>query len=107
MSPNDGNGYLHTVLAGVGGALLALGTWAWNMTHKRIDMVAEKADSFMTKTDLQAHITYEEKRLDKIDQQMIRIYEKFDETEKDGRVRHDALVDGHTKILVALESLKK
>ena len=41
---------LSKLLAAMGVALTALGTWAWNHTHKRIDTIASKTDE---KADLE------------------------------------------------------
>ena len=41
----DESGWANQLIAGLGVAVTALGTWAWNSTHKKIDDMAAKIPS--------------------------------------------------------------
>ena len=125
MAVESDPSWLTNAVAGLGAAVTALATWAWKHTHKRIDDVNNKTDTFLTNESFLQHIKTRDDRLSHIDHALEKheavvgkLFEKLDEvadrtevrftvTEKENRLRHDTLVQGQTQILVALESLKK
>ena len=111
MTPSENSGYLHSLVAGLGAALLAIGTWAWNMTHKRIDTTVMK-DLF------DAHIKNDEKELkgihDEITLQRGNIAEVFDridalsdETQTRFTVNDKQAFERHLQLLEAIRESKK
>lgn len=125
MSAENDPGWMSQAIGALGVAVTALSTWAWKHTHKRIDTVEAKADSYVTMQAFLQHTQTRDERLDKIDAALLKhdgtaakMFDRLDDaiaktelrfvlTDKENRVRHEALLEGQTRMLVALESLKK
>jgi hypothetical protein len=100
-------GWMTAAISALGASFTGLSTWAWLHTHKRIDTVETKANSYVTNEAFMEHTRTRDERLDRIDAAMEKTEMRFLIADKENRIRHEALLDGQTKMLVALEGLKK
>lgn len=117
MSSDNDPSWIAQTIGAMGAAVTALATWAWTHTHKRINDRVEKA-SFkeyakargerLDKIDetLSRHEEITEKLFDKIEELNDQTSVKFSISEKENRIRHEALLSTQTQILVAIERLK-
>jgi len=99
--------WMAQTIGALGVALTGLSAWAWRHTHTRIDTVETRVENYVTNEAFMLHTKTRDERLDKIDMAMEKTEMQFLMAERDNRVRHEALLDGQTKMLVALEALKK
>ena len=100
-------GWMTAAISALGASFTGLSTWAWLHTHKRIDTVESKVSGYVTNEAFMQHTRTRDERLDKIDAAMEKTEMRFLIADKENRIRHEALLDGQTKMLVALEGLKK
>ena len=118
-------GWMTAAISALGASFTGLSTWAWLHTHKRIDTVESKVSGYVTNEAFMQHTRTRDERLDRIDAALNKqeditgkLFERLDEvmektelrfltTEKENRTRHEVLLDGQTRMLVALEGLKK
>ena len=125
MSAENDPSWMSQAIGALGIAVTALSTWAWKHTHKRIDTVESKVDRYITNEAFLQHTKTRDERLDRIDAVLLhhdgtaaKMFSKLDDaiaktelrfvlTDKENRVRHEALLEGQTRMLVALEALKK
>lgn len=114
MALPEDQGYLHTLVGGMGAALAALGTWAWNHTHKRIDTVTE--DSTMKET-FDQHVKADETALHGLNEEIktqrghiAKLFDKIDEESDKTSVRFSASdkqqFERHIELLKAIQDLK-
>jgi hypothetical protein len=125
MSAENDPSWMSQAIGALGVAVTALSTWAWKHTHKRIDTVEAKVDKYVTMQAFMQHTQTRDERLDRIDAALLKhdgtaakMFDRLDDaiaktelrfvlTDKENRVRHEALLEGQTRMLVALEALKK
>src|SRR3990167_16968 len=86
------------IMAGLGAALAALGTWAWAWTHRRIESVDKKADSKASAEEVDRHRDHIAKLFDKIS-------ELSDKTEIKFTVLERQSTDRHIELLNAIHSI--
>lgn len=108
MTEND-PGILSKLLAGVGAALAALGTWAWGHTHKRIDTkanaselraLAERVEEHTIHRDVFIeHAKSDDQRLEDIGKEIgslrnnqAKIFDQIRDMEKTAAARHEDLL---------------
>lgn len=96
----DEMGLAAKIMAGLGAALAALGTWAWAHTHSRIKDVEMKADSKASIEEVDRHRDHIAKLFDKI-------AELSDKTEVRFSVMEKAGFERHIELLNAIHELKK
>ena len=87
------------IMAGMGAALAALGTWAWAHTHKRIEQVDKKAESKASAEEVDRHRDHIAKLFDKIG-------ELSDKTEIRFAAVESKASDRHVELLNAIHSIK-
>ena len=96
----DAQGWMAKALAGMGVALTALATWAWNHTHKRIDNVDTKADAKADNAEVDRHRDHIAKLFDKLEELGDKTEVRFAVMEKSGFERH-------VELLNAIHGIKK
>lgn len=114
MAAPDGEGYLHSLVAGLGAVLMALGTWAYNFIHKRIDGIS---DAGIRKDTFEEHMKSDEKTMAAINaeittqrQNVAKLFDKIEElgdkTETRFTVNEKTAVDRHIELLNAIHNIK-
>ena len=96
----DDVGLAAKIMAGMGAALAALGTWAWTHTHRRIDKVDTKADGKAGLDEVDRHRDHIAKLFDKIG-------DLSDKTEVRFAVMEKQSFDRHIELMNAIHSIKK
>lgn len=100
MPTPESQGWLTTLIGGLGAALAALGTWAWKHTHERLDVVDKKYDSKANKEDVERHRDY-----------IARLFEKIEELGNKTEVRFAAVErqnhERHVELLNAIHAIPK
>ena len=113
MSAPPDTGYLHSLVAGLGAALAAVGTWAWSHTHKRIDTVT---DGSVSQKSFDAHQKDEHEHRERMDESIAgaratqaklfdKIQELSDKTEVRFTVNEKTAVDRHIELLNAIHQI--
>lgn len=103
---------LEKILTAVGAGFLAIGTWAWNHTHKRIDhtedKVSDMSEQFIAREEFARHEAYEREQFAALraeqDIQRAHVAKIFDKLEQ---VRNDMHAQERTLVSAITDAINR